>query len=533
MQNYELLDEYARTASNEAFAQIVNRHIKLVYSAACRQVRDSDLAQDVTQAVFIILQKKAATLARRQPPLAGWLLRATHFTSRDALKRRARRLRHERSAAQMHAELLDVPKSQWSDIEPLLDKAMNRLSDEQRTLIAMRYFENDSLQEIAQKLGLSEDAAKQRLHRAIQRLRSILGPKAAALSAAALGALILENALIPPPPALAATITTAAATASLSVPALTLAKGAMWLMSLSQFKTAAAIAAIFLLLSGGTALIVDQTTTPHSAAASSSTAASAPNPPVPAWRKHFNEVYALPDGQDLKQILPPYIPERQQYFDSILLDTRFFKQNIVVFEWHGESDFNHSVYQPETANAILRYVIEIPTYTVIMDENDRQVMFPGDWIIRPNLSDEKRLAAFADLMEHQTHWGKHFEKRAIADEVIVATGKLSLPVPPPNNQNTPIIDLNADDTSPINSYAVGDIHRLLGNLAENFQQQIIYQAPEDKTTFEWRVHAPDQITAANDQRVLDNLTKQIGLKFHKETRTVDRWFAVGPNDAGH
>ncbi len=254
---------------------------------------------------------------------------------------------------------------------------------------------------------------------------------------------------------------------------------------------------------------------------------------MPVWRQHFNEVYALPDGQDLKHVLPPYIPERQQYFDSIHLDTRFVLQNIVVFDWSGQPDFNHSAYQPETANAILRYVIEIPTYTVITDENDRRVMFPGDWVIRPNLSAEKRLAAFADLMERQTHWGKHFEKRGVADEVIVATGKLSLPAPPPNNNNTSIIDLKTDDISPSRGMAIGNIHRLLGNVAESFQQQIIFEGPDDKTTFEWRIRVPEQIAPPNDQRLLDHLSRQTGLKFHKETRTVDRWFAVGPNDLAH
>src|SRR5436305_393184 len=98
MDDLNLLAEYVATGSHAAFERVVGTHINLVYSAARRQLSDRHLAEDVTQAVFVVLARKAPSLIERQYPLAGWLLSATHYAARDAMKLAARRRRHERSA---------------------------------------------------------------------------------------------------------------------------------------------------------------------------------------------------------------------------------------------------------------------------------------------------------------------------------------------------------------------------------------------------------------------------------------------------
>jgi len=137
MDDLALLREYALHKSETAFETIVSRYADLVYAAARRQVRDPSLAEEVTQAVFILLAQKAGRLAS-STLLPGWLYSATWFTARRAL--RNEQLRHQREGeAAMHA-LTDQSNthSNWDEIAPVLDEAMMRLSERDRNAILLR-----------------------------------------------------------------------------------------------------------------------------------------------------------------------------------------------------------------------------------------------------------------------------------------------------------------------------------------------------------------------------------------------------------
>src|SRR5689334_20297923 len=105
----DLLREYARCGSEAAFTALVERHLRLVYSAALRQVGDKQLAEEVTQVTFIILARKAGSL-RPETNVSGWLYRTAHFAANSVLRTEYRRQQRERKAAQMNVTSEERPQ---------------------------------------------------------------------------------------------------------------------------------------------------------------------------------------------------------------------------------------------------------------------------------------------------------------------------------------------------------------------------------------------------------------------------------------
>jgi RNA polymerase sigma factor (sigma-70 family) len=247
----ELLREYTEKGSEEAFATLVKRHVSLVYSAALRQVREADAAQEVTQATFIILTRKARQLDERTI-VSAWLYRTARFAAADFLKMRARRIKHEQEAARMQSSILEPA---WAEIEPLIDDAVNRLGEADRAAIVLRFFENKNFKEVGAALGLSEDTAQKRVTRAVDRLRKSFARDGVVSSATALAALLPAQAV---PDALAISVTHAVTSQALiSASTATLVKGTMKMIAWTKIKYAAGLIAL-LVVATGTATLVAQ-----------------------------------------------------------------------------------------------------------------------------------------------------------------------------------------------------------------------------------------------------------------------------------
>jgi RNA polymerase sigma factor (sigma-70 family) len=212
----QLLQDYAEHGSEPAFAELVRRHVDLVYSAALRMVRDSHLAEDIAQSVFIALAKNAALLANR-PVLSGWLhVTARNFavkTIRSDVRRRAR----EHEAAAINELPASGPDAAWEHIVPELDAVLGELSEPDRDALLLRYFERKSAREMAATLGTSEEAAQKRVHRAVERLRDLFTRRGVTASASGLAAVLSANAVQGAPAGLAATISTAAVVAGKTI----------------------------------------------------------------------------------------------------------------------------------------------------------------------------------------------------------------------------------------------------------------------------------------------------------------------------
>ena len=137
----ELLRNYARTKSEEAFAELVRRHVNLVYSTALRQVGgDAHLAQDVAQTVFTDLARKAASLCRRES-LTGWLYTSAHFAAANIVRGEHRR--RDREEQFMREPIHETATAaDWEKLRPTLDSVMHELKESDREAVLLRYFEN-------------------------------------------------------------------------------------------------------------------------------------------------------------------------------------------------------------------------------------------------------------------------------------------------------------------------------------------------------------------------------------------------------
>src|SRR5688572_26734144 len=155
----ELVDAFVRHKDQGAFAQLVRRHIDMVYATALRRVRgDRHLADDVTQATFVILAKRAQTFDE-STLVAGWLHRAAGYAASNALRIESRRRSHERRAAENAMTSVNATTKssddRWADVEPLLDAAVDRLGDADRAAVVMRFHQDKSIEETATALGVS------------------------------------------------------------------------------------------------------------------------------------------------------------------------------------------------------------------------------------------------------------------------------------------------------------------------------------------------------------------------------------------
>ena len=205
----QLLRAYAERHSEPAFAELVRRHIDLVYSAALRMVCDAHLAKDVTQGVFVALTKSAGQLAER-PVLSGWLHRTAQNIAAQTVRTDVRRRRREQEAAVMNELLSTAPDTSWEEVAPHLDAALGELSEPERDAVLLRYFEKKSAQEMGQRLGVSDEAAQKRVSRAVERLRELLAKRGVTIGASGLGVVISANAVQAAPVGLAVTISVTA-----------------------------------------------------------------------------------------------------------------------------------------------------------------------------------------------------------------------------------------------------------------------------------------------------------------------------------
>lgn len=236
-----LLQSWAVHASNAAFRQLTDRYIKLVFSIALRGVAGRrELAEEVTQNVFALLARKAGRL-NAAPSISGWLYQTTVLEAKSAARRELKRLEKMKHFSEAESDPADDQGDPWAEALPRLDDAMNALSQRERELLLLRFYEGRGLRDIATSIGQTEASVQRQAHRALEKLRRLLGRRGDALPAACVASGLTAQLTQAAPAGLANSIAQSALIAAKTLSSITILTNTLLTMSHVKLISLAAV----------------------------------------------------------------------------------------------------------------------------------------------------------------------------------------------------------------------------------------------------------------------------------------------------
>jgi RNA polymerase sigma factor (sigma-70 family) len=406
----QLLDR-ARRDDRDALDALIRQYANLVHGVALRQVGDPHLAADVSQAVFVVFVRRVRSI-RHARVLPAWFLQTTRLAVKAAVRSAARRRHHERRAA-LPEQSMPQPRADHLDLLPQLDETIASLGQSDRDLVLMKYYLGWTMPQISSALQISEEAARKRLSRAVERIRAVFGKRRAALSTASVAGLLAAAGEHCAPAAVVQASIAAAASATASGLGAALAGKLAGTLLLSKLKLAT-FALVLTLGSVGAVSILQQTR------------AADAQPPAPAQAsplESLEEHYALADGQVLRLIEPPFPAARAAFLAKEFQGIRAPVGALGFRYTPGELRWRHLSMSGLTLDSIATSTFQLEWYLVTGLDLVQWEPITADVVVREGASNRQQLDALAELIGQRTGQLLKFTQRKMPRPCLILKGK--------------------------------------------------------------------------------------------------------------
>jgi RNA polymerase sigma factor (sigma-70 family) len=524
-----LLAAFVRDGSPEAFRMLVDRHAGWVFAAAHRQLRDAHIAEDATQAVFLLLFQRAKKMKPRQK-LSGWLFLTASYTVKSIRRSTERRMRHEKRAAMDRPDSSPPPPPLADD----LDAAVSRLGENDQAAILLRFYQGLEFAAVAKRLGISDGAAKKRVARAVDRLRHQLG------AAVSVEALIAASAVGAPPSAvllsgnISQQIATSASSSTVPAGVAPALKGAVHLMAIAKAKVAAALVIIVLLMALSVVAgweLFSAPAEPAGATASSSPAAT--EPADLADTRTFEQVYGLQGSDILRLVEPPFTKARMDFYRSDAPEQARLMpagpENMMILWRNGKPHLWGWTFNDGNGfqlSTILQWTINVPPQSVEGDPALKALAFHGDLVVKANADKDQLRIALQAMIARAAGEPVDLKFQDVERPTIVFRGKLNDAYRDASHGASKLIMISAANmrTKTDNGGGSGSAQDLANWIGAWIEKQVVIETPDAPPTLSWQDHDGDDAESrkqAHDPKLVCNyIQQQTGLTWTEETRKV-------------
>ena len=259
-----------------------------------------------------------------------------------------------------------------------------------------------------------------------------------------------------------------------------------------------------------------------------------------SWQQKFYSIYSLEDGELLKRIAPPFIPERRNFFlnqpGRHSSNANYHMAIQYTFNWDGELKEKSARIGSgiPRLNSILESVIGLGKFEYDIPIELLQIDMSGDWIVRKDTPTEALMKDLKEIVKNEAAREIDFVKKKVETEVIIAKGKYDFkPLPGVKEGNYILICTDKMDTYIGGGGGSGTVSKFLRWVGNRINMYIIDETESEDIKIYWRNHDSSNLRRLSHNKelyserldmLLSNLTRQTGLTFERKTAAVEKWF---------